>query len=128
MDQSKEKKQTSFLEHLSFSSLSKFLQSPNIFHHEYILGNKAKSTKAMNLGNRIDKWLTGGEEEYFKTYIIRKSDMEIPSSAQQKGFCEDIVNAYANQGINIDAVETYKKYYSTSKKKDEKIKEEAQNL
>lgn len=91
-----------------------FYKSPEEFKLRYIDGEKRESTESQKTGSLVDCLLTT-PEEFPKLYAI--FDGKIPASMAQMGFATELIAA-ARNGIQLEADEVYKKYYSTKNKSD----------
>lgn len=87
-----------------------------------------KETKETNFGSLVHTILL--EPDTFDS-IYAVCNVETPSSQQQKGFCEHIVNAYID-GTKLTVaelyVEAFELCYSTKNKSADKIRQEAETL
>ena len=113
------------LDHLSYSAVKTYLESPEQFKHVYIDGNKPEKSSAMSLGSIVDCMLTTPdkfEEEYAVETIERPS-----SSANQNAFAKEIVDLYV-AGIKPQADEVWKNHYSAKNKTEEAIVTAAKEL
>lgn len=106
---------------ISNSSLGWFKSSPNYFWKRLNGEIEGLTTSNMEFGTMVHMYLLQ-PEEFKRTYKVK--DIEIPSSSQQKQFCQDYIKSKASTA-RLKAVDAFKSNYSTSGKSEDKIAAEA---
>lgn len=103
---------------ISNSSLSYFKESPLVFKKYLDDELKREEKKYHREGTMIHQYIL--ERDNFDT-IYKFYDYDVPSSQQQKDFCEDVAKG-------VDKEDAYIKHYATTKKSKDKIAKEAESL
>jgi hypothetical protein len=106
---------------VSRSSLNWFKISPKYFRDKLDGKIENESSSAMDNGTMRHAYLLQFSE-FSKMYKIL--DFTIPSSSQQKQFCQSYIDSKA-PSVVLKAIEAFKVNYSTTGKTDEKIEAEA---
>lgn len=101
---------------ISNSMLGYFLVSPKNFKEKVIDGRVDSGSGAMDYGTMVHCYLLQPDE--FKK-LYRVLDINTPSSAQQKAFCQDYIDSKENRPY-LKALEALKKNYKVTVADDDK--------